>query len=557
MQFAIYCRKSKSSIIGDSLGNQAEMCRQAIAKEFSQEEADNALIFTDDGKSGKNMDRPAFKKMMDLVEKGIIQGICAYRLDRISRNVGEFYDLSQKLDEKYDVKMLFVQEKYNTATPTGKAMLMIASVFAQLERETTAERIRDNLHELAKSGRWLGGNTPTGFYSEKITHKNNKIEFKLTQISSEIKTVKLIYEKFLELRSLTKTEKFMMVNGYKTKEGNDFSRFAIRAILINPVYMIADKDAYAYICKNEIPLFADENDFDGKHGVMIYNRTLQIEKKATKMRPKNEWIAAIGKHKGVISGADWCAVQELLAENSSKNYNKPRTHVALLSGIVVCGQCGDYMRPKLSKRLNADGEKIYSYVCRKKLLTNGEMCQMDNPNGNMLDKEIMKKFKKYYDEADLPNSEINKLKKELRKSQANYQADIKEIEKQITSCEKSIARFYRDLEIQDDDEIRKGIYAKIKELKQEIENHKSNKLLLEASIKEKRLSEEQLDEVKNALLHLTADDLPIEEKRSIIKKHVKKIEWNGERARVFLIGEEGTYETPSADGKNPSCEDSE
>ena len=327
--------------------------------------------------------------------------------------------------------------------------------------------------------------------------------------------------------------------------------------MTNPVYMIADKDAYAYICKNEIPLFADEKDFDGKHGVMIYNRTLQIEKKATKMRPKNEWIAAIGKHKGAISGADWCAVQDLLSENSSKNYNKPRTHVALLSGIVVCGQCGDYMRPKLSKRLNADGEKIYSYVCRKKLLTNGEMCQMDNPNGNMLDKIIMAEFKRFYDEADLPNSDINKIKRELRKSQANYQADIKEIEKQITACEKSIARFYRDLEIQDDDEIRKGIYAKIKELRQEIENHKSNKLLLEASIKEKRLSEEQLDEVKNALLHLTADDLPIEEKRSIIKKHVKKIEWNGERARVFLIGEEGTYETPSADGKNPLCADSE
>lgn len=560
MQFAIYCRKSKSSIVGDSLGNQAEMCRQAIAKEFSQEEADNALVFTDDGKSGKNMNRPEFKKMMDLVEKGIIQGICAYRLDRISRNVGEFYDLSQKLDEKYNVKMLFVQEKYNTATPSGKAMLLIASVFAQLERETTAERIRDNLHELAKSGRWLGGNTPTGYNSEKITHKNNKIEFKLTQIATEIKTVKLIYEKFLELRSLTKTEKFMMVNGHKTKEGNDFSRFAIRAILTNPVYMIADKDAYEYICKNEIPLFADENDFDGKYGVMIYNRTLQLDKKSTKMRPKNEWIAAIGKHKGVISGADWCAVQELLAENSSKNYNKPRTHVALLSGIVVCGQCGDYMRPKLSNRLNSDGEKIYSYVCRKKLLTNGELCQMDNPNGNMLDKIIMEEFKRFYDEADLPNSEINKIKKELRKSQSNYQADIKEEEKQIAACEKSIDRFYRDLDIQNDNEIRADIYAKIKEKKQEIENHKRNKLLLEASIKDKRLSEEQLDEVKNALLQLTADDLPLDEKRSIIKKHVKKIVWNGEEARVHWFGEDGTYENPDvneADGKNPLCVDSE
>ena len=36
-------------------------------------------------------------------------------------------------------------------------MMYIASVFSQLEQETIAERIRDNMLELAKSGRWLGG----------------------------------------------------------------------------------------------------------------------------------------------------------------------------------------------------------------------------------------------------------------------------------------------------------------------------------------------------------------------------------------------------------------
>ena len=42
-------------------------------------------------------------------------------------------------------------------------MMYISSVFAQMERETIAERIRDNMHELAKTGRWLGGKlTPVG-----------------------------------------------------------------------------------------------------------------------------------------------------------------------------------------------------------------------------------------------------------------------------------------------------------------------------------------------------------------------------------------------------------
>lgn len=43
------------------------------------------------------------------------------------------------------------------------AMMFISSVFAQLERETIAERIKDNMYELAKTGRWLGGTPPFVF----------------------------------------------------------------------------------------------------------------------------------------------------------------------------------------------------------------------------------------------------------------------------------------------------------------------------------------------------------------------------------------------------------
>ena len=49
-------------------------------------------------------------------------------------------------------------------------MMYIASVFSQLERETIAERIRDNMHELSKTGRWLGGTTPTGYESESVSN---------------------------------------------------------------------------------------------------------------------------------------------------------------------------------------------------------------------------------------------------------------------------------------------------------------------------------------------------------------------------------------------------
>ena len=96
--------------------------------------------------------------MMDAAKKRQFKAIIVYRLDRISRNVSDFSGLIEEL-ARLDISFISIKEQFDTSTPMGRAMMYIASVFSQLERETIAERIRDNMHELAKTGRWLGGTT--------------------------------------------------------------------------------------------------------------------------------------------------------------------------------------------------------------------------------------------------------------------------------------------------------------------------------------------------------------------------------------------------------------
>ena len=139
-------------------------------------------------------------------------------------------------------------------------------------------------------------------------------------IPEEAETVKLIFDKFLETNSLTKTETFLIQKGYTTKNKNMFSRFALKNILTNPVYMIADEDAYRYLTQNEVDLFSDKTAFDGKFGIMAYNRTIQKAGKANQIRPMDEWIVSVGKHRGIIAGGFWIKAQELLTQNRSKSY---------------------------------------------------------------------------------------------------------------------------------------------------------------------------------------------------------------------------------------------
>ncbi|WP_340148015.1 recombinase family protein [Dendrosporobacter quercicolus] len=378
-QIAVYSRKSKFTGKGESIENQIELCKQYIRAHYPNCKDDGIFIYEDEGFSGGNTERPEFKRMMAEARAKKFSAIVCYRLDRISRNIGDFAKLIEELDG-LKVSFISIKEQFDTSSPMGRAMIYISSVFSQLERETIAERIRDNMHELSKTGRCLGGTSPPGYVSEQVENVTidgkTKKACKLKIIPEEAEIIKQIYKVFLETNSLTKTETYFIQNGYKTKNKKLFTRFALRNILTNPVYMIADEDAYRYLIENEVDLFAEKKDFDGKHGIMTYNRTIQKSGKANQIRPMEEWIVAVGKHIGLIKGSEWIQVQEYLEQNRSKSFRKPRSNVALLSGLLFC-TCGDYMRPKLSKRLDAQGEFIYSYLCAMKEKSRSHVCKME------------------------------------------------------------------------------------------------------------------------------------------------------------------------------------
>ena len=154
----------------------------------------------------------------------------------------------------------------------------------------------------------LVGTTPTGYESEgyellhiKEINDENEVEkkvkkaFKLKKIQEELIILKLIYQKFLELKSQTSLETFLMNNNIKTKNGKHFSRFAIKGILENPVYAKNDEEMYDYFIQNDVELYSKKEEFDGQFGIMAYNKTKQVKHKATKKTDLQDWIVSVRK----------------------------------------------------------------------------------------------------------------------------------------------------------------------------------------------------------------------------------------------------------------------
>lgn len=542
--YYIYSRKSKYTGKGESIENQVDMCKEYIYSHIKNVEEKEIVVYEDEGFSAKNLERPMFKKMIADSHKEKVDYIICYRLDRISRNVSDFSSLIKDLNDR-NISFVSIKEQFDTSTPMGRAMMYIASVFAQLERETIAERIRDNMLMLARTGRWLGGTSPTGYKSEKIEQilvdGKAKQMFKLKVIPDECELVKFIFKKFIETNSLTKVETYLIQNGVKTKNGKNFTRFTIKNILENPVYMIADQNAFNFFLDKGVE-FSDENDiknkFDGKHGIMSYNKTIQKEGKRHYTRDIKDWIVSVGKHEGLISSFDWITVQQQLAQNTSKSYRKPKSNVALLSGLLFCGNCGDYMRPKLSKRKNADGEYIYSYLCQLKEKSRLHNCKMKNPNGNILDKVVCEEIKKLTVSNSHFLKALSSAKKDLTNKSEMYEDEISKISQSLANIETEISSLVQALSNIQKAPAQKYIVEQINNLDDQKNQLLKRKEDLENLLKNQNLSQIEFDNVKKTALSFstTFDSMDIEQKRKALRSIINKIVWDGKNLHIYLFG---------------------
>ena len=151
-----------------SVETQIRMCRSRCRDD------EKTAVYIDRGFSGKNLKRPGYLRMIHDLNAGKIRRVIVYRLDRLSRSVSDFSAMWQ-IFEQHGVEFSSISEQFDTSTPIGKAMVYIIMTFAQLERETIAERITDNYYARVRSGAWPGGRAPFGFRCARIRSGGHNI----------------------------------------------------------------------------------------------------------------------------------------------------------------------------------------------------------------------------------------------------------------------------------------------------------------------------------------------------------------------------------------------
>ncbi|MBO3444952.1 recombinase family protein [Clostridium sp. CCUG 7971] len=518
MKIAIYSRKSVFTGKGESIENQIQLCNDYINSHYSVSK-DDIYVYQDEGYSGSNTNRPMFKKLLSDANSKKFDCLVCYRLDRISRNISDFSSLIEHLN-KLNIDFVSIKEQFDTSTPMGRAMLYISSVFAQLERETIAERVRDNMYELAKTGRWLGGRTPYGFKSSCITYFDENMTqrkmYKLETDKESMEVVKYIFNKYIKLGSLTKLHKHLYENGIKGPYDGSFSPSSVSTLLRNPAYVNATEEVFSYLRSKHFDVIGFP---DNKHGLLTYAKNSSTP------------IAALANHEGVICAKDWIKVQQLLDINSNKAPRAGTGSNTLLSGILKCSICGSSMR--LSYKSSANGTIIY-YVCGKKKTLGKSACSCKNIRADIIEPLVISRIKnvnvesmiKEYKKSKLINKQNNK---DLDIKISSLSSTMKEKEKLVDNLVMQLAKFKDSL-------ASSFIIKKIEMLNNEILNLKSELDSLKSHTQEINNSNLNLDVLINNLNRFNdeIDNANVDKKKLLLNSILESVDWSSSNNTLII-----------------------
>ena len=311
----------RQNVEGDSLEAQKNAIKRNLDYQFGS--TCEVVFYVEGGKSAKNQNRPELQKLRAYIANGEVNTVICTKLDRITRSILDFAELWEFFNE-HEVEFISINERVESSTAMGRAMLAIIMVFAQLEREVTGERTKATMMDRASRGLSNGG-CKYGYVSDPNERG------KLIPDPEWAEIMKVNFFDALERlgsagavqRELAQKSKIMVpkrpTRSGRYIGGKPFTKQQVVRILRNPIYV----------------------------GQINWGDVIQEN-----------------CHEPIVSREQFERVQAILDQTTKHHANrhKSRGRGYSLRGLVRCG-CGAMMTPKSA---NGRSRKHHYYECTRK-----------------------------------------------------------------------------------------------------------------------------------------------------------------------------------------------
>ncbi len=392
----VYIRVSTEEQAKDGFSIHAQ--KEKLTKYAEANDWDIFDYYIDDGISGKNLeDRKEVTRLLKDVEKGIINNILIYKLDRLTRSVKDLIYLIEFF-EKNNCTFNSQTEKIDTSNAVGRMFIKIIGIFAEFERENLAERVSFGYEQKTREGNYTNTN---GVYGYDYIKGQKKIVVN----KKEKYLVNKIFDMYIDGDSYFQIANQLNLEKVKTKRGGVWASSTIKSIINNPLYI--GKVRYGVQKKNKNKSFI----VDGNNIEPIIS--------------KEKWNLAVN----IVNRRKYHHIRRYPNEN------------AYFFHIIRCAKCGGKISPRQQKKNN----KIYiTYRCNNSYKGT---CN----NRGFSHKKMEKAFIKYLESIDYNDIINNNHIEENNTSQKNNLiSNIKENWEHLINKEKKqlLERFIEAIDVE-------------------------------------------------------------------------------------------------------------
>ena len=430
---ALYCRLSKDD--GTNNESMSISTQKTMLKDYAKRNGFlNCQFYVDDGYSGTNYDRPAFRQLIEDIQDGEVSTLITKDLSRLGRNYLETGTYIEVFFPNHNVRYIAINDGVDSIDNAQMDITPFRNIINEMYAKDTSRKIKSALHARRMQGKYMATTAPFGYQKDEKDHNHLVID----EVTAPV--VELIFsiaEEGVGLHTICnrlRKAKVIKPSFYKKEM---FERYTDEEKMY-------DWDT-AYVSKIlHDPVYAGN--------LTVAERpTKTMRSKKRQYIPYAEREVIYGTHEPIIEQNRWNNVQKILESRPPVIGESSSGYDNIFRGIIKCADCGSAMLVKVEQKRKRNNvlDKTF-YCCTKYRKFGKEGCSAHTIEARTVHEVVLADIQKHAGQALADRKAMvteiaERLNLQLSADKEQQKKELRQCKQRVSEIENLYAKLYEDL----------------------------------------------------------------------------------------------------------------
>ena len=430
---ALYCRLSKDD--GTNNESMSISTQKTMLKDYAKRNGFlNCQFYVDDGYSGTNYDRPAFRQLIEDIQDGEVSTLITKDLSRLGRNYLETGTYIEVFFPNHNVRYIAINDGVDSIDNAQMDITPFRNIINEMYAKDTSRKIKSALHARKMQGKYMATTAPFGYQKDEKDHNHLVIDevtapvveliFSIAEegvglhtICNRLRKAKVLKPSFYKKELF---ERFM-----DEEKMYDWDTAYVSQILHNPVYAgnltVADKP------------------------------TKTMRSKKRQYIPFAEREVIYGTHEPIIEQNRWNNVQKILQSRPPVIGESSSGYDNIFRGVIKCADCGSAMLAKVEQKRKRNNvlDKTF-YCCTKYRKFGKEGCSSHTIEARTVHEVVLADIQKHAGQALTDRKAMvtdiaERLNLQMSADREQQKKELRQCKQRVSEIENLYAKLYEDL----------------------------------------------------------------------------------------------------------------